>query len=55
MIRPRSEAEVRLILTGVNERIREALAGPPAGPPLNLTPFDIDAIVGQWHAERRGR
>ena len=51
----RSEAEVRRILTEVNERIREALARPPEGPPLNLAPFDIDAVVGEWHAGRRGR
>ncbi|MFH8757011.1 DUF1992 domain-containing protein [Streptomyces atroolivaceus] len=52
--RARSEAEVRRILTEVNESIRQALARPPEGPPLNLEPFDIDAVVGEWHAERRG-
>jgi len=50
--RARSEAEVRRILNEMNERIREALARPPAGPPLNLEPFDIDAVVGEWRAER---
>ncbi|MEU9060770.1 DUF1992 domain-containing protein [Streptomyces sp. NPDC048430] len=48
----RSEAEVRRILAETNERIREALARPPEGPPLNLEPFDIDAIVAEWHAGR---
>ncbi|WP_329225407.1 MULTISPECIES: DUF1992 domain-containing protein [unclassified Streptomyces] len=53
--RARSEAEVRRILTGINERIREALARPPEGPPLHLAPFDIDALVSEWHAGRHGR
>ncbi|MFC8226633.1 DUF1992 domain-containing protein [Streptomyces sp. NPDC057287] len=52
--RARSGAEVRRILTDMNERIREALARPPEGPPLNLTPFDVDAIVKEWHAGRPG-
>ncbi|WP_069173842.1 DUF1992 domain-containing protein [Streptomyces griseus] len=49
----RSEAEVRRILTEVNEKIRTALLRPPEGPPLNLVPFDIEAAVAEWHA--RGR
>ncbi|MGW0787837.1 DnaJ family domain-containing protein [Streptomyces sp. NPDC002911] len=53
--RARSEAEVLRILTEVNETIREALARPPEGPPLNLELFDIDAVVGEWRAERRRR
>ncbi|MBM7439504.1 DUF1992 domain-containing protein [Streptomyces sp. HB132] len=50
--RARSEAEVRRILAEVNVRIREALARPPQGPPLNLTPFDVEATVEEWRAER---
>ncbi|MEV3933421.1 MULTISPECIES: DUF1992 domain-containing protein [unclassified Streptomyces] len=53
--RARSEAEVRRVLGEVNDRIREALARPPAGPPLNLVPFDVEAVVGEWHAGRGGR
>ncbi|MDQ0792086.1 DUF1992 domain-containing protein [Streptomyces sp. B1I3] len=52
-IRARSEAEVRRILTEVNEKIRKALLMPPEGPPLNLAPFDVDAVVEEWHAHRR--
>ncbi|MCX4680867.1 DUF1992 domain-containing protein [Streptomyces sp. NBC_01433] len=47
----RNEAEVRRILTEVNERIRKAILMPPAGPPLNLTPFDVEAAVQGWRAE----
>ncbi|MEU1126875.1 DUF1992 domain-containing protein [Streptomyces sp. NPDC005899] len=57
-LRARSEAEVRRILAEVDDRIREALAMPPAGPPLNVVPFDVDAAVEEWHARRsedRGR
>uniref|UniRef100_A0AAU3H6M1 DUF1992 domain-containing protein n=1 Tax=Streptomyces sp. NBC_01401 TaxID=2903854 RepID=A0AAU3H6M1_9ACTN len=53
--RARSEAEARRILTEMNELIREALARPPEGPPLNLRPFDIEAVVAQWHEARSGR
>ncbi|MFJ8768104.1 DnaJ family domain-containing protein [Streptomyces clavifer] len=49
-----TEAEVRRILTEVNDRIRKALLMPPEGPPLNLRPFDVDAVVGEWR-EQRGR
>ncbi|WP_406151350.1 DUF1992 domain-containing protein [Streptomyces sp. NBC_01012] len=51
----RSEAEARRILTEMNQLIREALARPPEGPPLNLRPFDIEAVVARWHEERGGR
>lgn len=50
--RARSEAEVRRTLTEIDVRICEALARPPEGPPLNLTPFDIDAVVAEWRAGR---
>ncbi|MFH9467669.1 DUF1992 domain-containing protein [Streptomyces clavifer] len=49
-----TEAEVRRTLTEVNDRIRKALLMPPEGPPLNLRPFDVDAVVGEWR-EQRGR
>ncbi|WP_329034585.1 DUF1992 domain-containing protein [Streptomyces sp. NBC_00178] len=49
----RSEAEVRRILAGTNEAIRAALARPPEGPPLNLKPFDVDAVVEEWRAGRQ--
>ncbi|MFH8568480.1 DUF1992 domain-containing protein [Streptomyces sp. NPDC017993] len=49
-----TEAALRRILTTVNERIRAALRTPLEGPPLNLTPFDIDEVARAWR-ERHGR
>ncbi|MGY4903429.1 DnaJ family domain-containing protein [Streptomyces sp. 900116325] len=48
----RSEAEVRRMLTEVNEKIEAAIRRPPPGPLLNVRPFDIDAVVEEWRAER---
>ncbi|MFF3955987.1 DUF1992 domain-containing protein [Streptomyces sp. NPDC001890] len=48
----RTEAEVRRMLSEVNERIAAAVRRPPPGPPLNLKPFDIDAVVDEWRAAR---
>ncbi|MFD3757535.1 DUF1992 domain-containing protein [Streptomyces sp. NPDC058622] len=44
----RSERQVRAILTEVNEKIRAALRRPPPGPPLNLTEFDVEAVLRTW-------
>ncbi|WP_405746293.1 DUF1992 domain-containing protein [Streptomyces sp. NBC_01525] len=43
-----SEAALRRILTAVNEKIRAALRVPFDGPPLGLTPFDIEERAHQW-------
>ncbi|MEU3688220.1 DUF1992 domain-containing protein [Streptomyces narbonensis] len=48
-----SESQVRRILGEINTKIAEALARPPAGPPLNLTLFDVEAVLEGWRAERR--
>lgn len=50
----RTEAEVRRLLNEINDKIRKALLMPPEGPPLNLRPFDVEAVVGEWR-EQRGR
>ncbi|MFC8759307.1 DUF1992 domain-containing protein [Streptomyces sp. NPDC057193] len=47
-----SESQVRRILGEINTKIAEALLRPPAGPPLNLKPFDVEAAVARWKAER---
>ncbi|MEV4942493.1 DUF1992 domain-containing protein [Streptomyces zaomyceticus] len=47
-----SESQVRRILGEINTRIAEALLRPPAGPPLRLKPFDVEATVERWRAER---
>ncbi|MFE6042589.1 DUF1992 domain-containing protein [Streptomyces sp. NPDC056452] len=49
-----TEAEVRRLLNEINDKIRKALLMPPEGPPLNLGPFDVEAVVGEWR-EQRGR
>ncbi|MGW0693885.1 DnaJ family domain-containing protein [Streptomyces sp. NPDC002738] len=48
----RSEAEVRRMLAAVNEKIEAVIRRPPPGPLLNMGPFDIDAVVEEWRAER---
>ena len=49
-----SESQVRRILGEINTKIAEALARPPAGPPLNLTLFDVEAELERWRAGRAG-
>ncbi|KAB8170924.1 DUF1992 domain-containing protein [Streptomyces sp. 3MP-14] len=45
-----TERAVRRILAEINERIRRGLRGPLEGPPLNLVPFDEEAVVAEWRA-----
>ena len=47
-----SEKEVRRIVQEINEKIRAAIRRPLSGPPLNLTPYDVEGAVTEW---RRGR
>ncbi|MEU2547346.1 DUF1992 domain-containing protein [Streptomyces roseolus] len=47
-----SEARVRRILGEINTKIAEALRRPPAGPPLRLTPFDVEAEPARWREAR---
>ncbi|WMX45634.1 DUF1992 domain-containing protein [Streptomyces roseicoloratus] len=49
-----SESQLRRVLGDVNTRIAEALARPPAGPPLNLTLFDVEAEAAEWRRARGG-
>ncbi|MFJ3088577.1 DUF1992 domain-containing protein [Streptomyces sp. NPDC086838] len=48
----RTEAEVRRVLTEVDDKIREAVRRPPPGPLLNLRPFDVDTLVEKWREAR---
>ncbi|MEU6987209.1 DUF1992 domain-containing protein [Streptomyces sp. NPDC046324] len=50
-----SESQVRRILGEINTKIAAALLRPPAGPPLNLKPFDVDTVLAQWRAARAAR
>lgn len=47
-----TEAEVRRIVTGINEKIREAIRKPMSGPPLDLVPLDVDRVVQDWRGRR---
>ncbi|MFF3733109.1 DUF1992 domain-containing protein [Streptomyces sp. NPDC002476] len=51
--RARTEAEVRRLLTEVDEKIRAAVRRPPPGPLLELEPFDVEAMVEEWRAAHR--
>ncbi|MGW0802266.1 DnaJ family domain-containing protein [Nonomuraea sp. NPDC002799] len=48
----RTEHEARRIVEEINLRIREAIRTGLSGPPLNLTPFDVDQIVSEWRRAR---
>ena len=46
-----SEAQARRIMDDINEEIRRAMSRPLAGPPLNLAPFDVGAVIEEWRAD----
>ena len=48
-----SEADVRAILSEVNEKIREVNRKPLDGPPTTIMPFDVERTVARWHERRR--
>ncbi len=50
-----SEAEVRRILAEINEKIVDAIRKPQSGPPLNLMPFDVEHVVGEWQERQEQR
>lgn len=43
-----TEAQARRIIADINEKIRAAVARPPAGPPLNKKPYDVEEIAAEW-------
>ncbi|MFC8275024.1 DUF1992 domain-containing protein [Streptomyces sp. NPDC057271] len=50
-----SESQVRRILGEINTKIAAALLRPPAGPPLNLKPFEVETVLREWRAAREGQ
>src|SRR5262245_65336207 len=46
----RAEIEVRREIEALNERIRKASFGVTWGPPVDVTPLDVEEIVAQWKA-----
>jgi hypothetical protein len=47
-----SEAQVRQIITDINAKIREGNRKAASGPPLNLSPFDVERVVRDWRRRR---
>ena len=50
-----SEAEVRRIVGDINAKIVEGNRKAASGPPLNLMPFSVEAVVRSWHELKRER
>ena len=49
--RANSEAEVRKIISAINEKIREANRKGIVGPPLMLVPYDVERVVREWREQ----
>jgi hypothetical protein len=49
----RFEPAVRRIVAELNERVDLARRGRLEGPPVTVTPLDVDTVVADWH-KRRG-
>jgi DnaJ homologue, subfamily C, member 28, conserved domain len=49
--RAKSEAEVRQLITDINQKIRDANRTGIPGPSLMLMPFDADQVVRDWRTE----
>ena len=47
-LQARSERQVRRILAAINRKIAEGNRKAASGPPLDLMPFDVDRVVGDW-------
>jgi Domain of unknown function (DUF1992) len=52
-LQARSERQVRRILAAINRKIVEGNRKAASGPPLNLMPFDVDRVVGDWRQRRQ--
>jgi hypothetical protein len=48
-----SEAEVRALVTDINERIRSVNRHATSGPPSTLVPLDVERAVEQWRSAQR--
>lgn len=50
-----SEGEVRRLIAGINQQIRDANRKGVRGPSLMVMPFDADRVVRDWRAQRSDR
>jgi DnaJ-like protein len=48
----RSEEQVRRIVADINRKILEGNRKASSGPPLNLTPLDVERVVRTWRERR---
>lgn len=54
LVRKTSEIEVRRIVGELNARILKAQRGLIDGPPVVLSIFDMEEVVGEWRSSRSG-
>ena len=47
-----TEGEVRRIVAAINRKIADGNRKAASGPPLNLTPFDVERVVRRWRERR---
>jgi hypothetical protein len=52
-LQARSEGQVRRILADINSKILDGNRKAASGPPLNLMPFDVERVVGDWHERQK--
>jgi DnaJ homologue, subfamily C, member 28, conserved domain len=50
--RAATEDEVRQIVAAINRKIADGNRKAASGPPLNLTPFDVDRVLRRWRERR---
>jgi hypothetical protein len=52
-LQARSEGQVRRILAEINRKILDGNRKAASGPPLNLMPFDVERVVGDWRKRQK--
>jgi hypothetical protein len=50
-----SEAAVRSIVMGINERIVQINSRATSGPPSSVMPLDVEEVLEKWRAAREAR